>query len=78
MTITLLVNGREVADHPMAGGTQTYQWLVPATQWKTGMNRVGLRVSSAVTPAAIGMSDDQRSLGLALRRLDLALVEPLP
>ncbi len=78
VTITLLVNGREVADHPMAGGTQTYQWLVPATQWKTGMNRVGLRVSSAVTPAAIGVSDEQRSLGLALRRLDLALVDPLP
>jgi hypothetical protein len=78
VTITLLVNGRAVADHPMAGGTQTYQWLVPATRWKTGMNRVGLRVSSAVTPAAIGTSDDQRSLGLALRRLDLALVDPLP
>ncbi len=78
VTLMLLVNGREVADHPMAGGTHTYQWLVPATQWKSGMNRVGLRVSSAVTPAAIGMSDDQRSLGLALRRLDLALVDPLP
>lgn len=78
VTITLLVNGRDVADHPMAGGPQTYQWLVPAAQWKTGMNRLGLRVSSAVTPAAIGTGDDQRSLGLALRRLELTLVDPLP
>lgn len=78
VTITLVVNAEELPAQLMSAGTQTYQWLVPAGPWKTGMNRIGLRVSSAVTPAALGLSDDQRSLGLVLRRFDLALVDPLP
>jgi hypothetical protein len=32
-------------------------------------------VSSAVSPAALGLSDDQRSLGIAVRRLEFSLVE---
>ena len=75
VTITLLVNGQALAVQPMARGTQTHRWLVPAARWKTGMNRVGLRVSSAVSPAALGLSDDQRSLGIAVRRLEFSLVE---
>ena len=75
VTITLLVNGQALAVQPMVRGTQTHRWLVPAARWKTGMNRVGLRVSSAVSPAALGLSDDQRSLGIAVRRLEFALVE---
>ena len=64
-----------LAVQPMARGTQTHRWLVPAARWKTGMNRVGLRVSAAVSPAALGLSDDQRSLGIAVRRLEFALVD---
>ena len=75
VTITLLVNGQALAVQPMVRGTQIHRWLVPAATWKTGMNRVGLRVSSAVSPAALGLSDDQRSLGIAVRRLEFALVE---
>ncbi|MEO2197854.1 MAG: hypothetical protein ABGY72_17440 [bacterium] len=75
VTITLVVNGQALDVQPMARGTQTHRWLVPAVRWKTGMNRVGLRVSSAVSPAALGLSDDQRSLGIAVRRLEFALVE---
>ena len=75
VTIALVVNGQALAVQPMARGTQTHRWLVPAARWKTGMNRVGLRVSSAVSPAALGLSDDQRSLGIGVRRLEFALVE---
>jgi hypothetical protein len=73
VTITLVVNGQALAVQPMVRGT--HRWLVPAARWKTGMNRVGLRVSSAVSPAALGLSDDQRSLGIAVRRLEFSLVE---
>ncbi|MEO2194464.1 MAG: hypothetical protein ABGY72_00030, partial [bacterium] len=75
VTITLVVNAQALAVQPMARGTQTHRWLVPAARWKTGMNRVGLRVSAAVSPAALGLSDDQRSLGIAVRRLEFALVD---
>ena len=78
VTLTLLVNGEELTALPMSSGSRAYQWLVPADRWTLGMNRLGLRVSSAVSPAALGQSDDQRSLGLALRRLELALVDPRP
>ena len=74
-TLTLVVNGASLDPVVMTGGVQTYAWQVPATIWKTGMNRVGLRLSEAVSPAALGLSDDQRLLGMALRRLELSLAE---
>jgi len=47
----------------------------PGGAWKTGMNRVGLRVLETVSPAVLGISDDQRVLGFALRRLQLTRLE---
>jgi hypothetical protein len=75
VTLTLLVNGTPLPSMTMGRDVQTYAWQVPAEVWKTGMNRVGLRVSAAVSPSSLGISTDQRILGLALRRLELTLLE---
>ena len=75
VTLTLVVNGAAQDPVVMTRDVQTYAWQVPAAIWKTGMNRVGLRVSEAVSPAALGLSVDQRLLGMALRRLELNLTE---
>ena len=74
-TLTLVVNGAALDAVVMTRDVQTYAWQVPAGIWKTGMNRVGLRVSEAVSPGELGLSDDQRLLGVALRRLELNLAE---
>ena len=75
VTLTLVVNGAALEPVLMTRDVQTYAWQAPAAIWKTGMNRVGLRVSEAVSPAELGLSDDQRLLGMALRRLELHLTE---
>ena len=73
VTTTLVVNGTPFPSLEMARDVRTYVWRVPAAAWKTGMNRVGLRVSDAVSPSALGIGDDDRILGIALRRLELTL-----
>ncbi len=71
VSLTLVVNGEERASEDVAGAEGTYTWFVPGGVWTTGMNRIGLRVSAVSKPAALGLSDDDRILGLALRRLTL-------
>ena len=75
VTLTLVVNGTEMSPVAMTRDPQAYAWPVPRTVWKTGMNRLGLRVSEAVSPATLGISADRRSLGFALRRLQLTRLE---
>ena len=75
VTLTLVVNGAEMTAQTMTRDVRTYTWPVSGGAWKTGMNRVGLRVSETVSPAALGISDDQRVLGFALRRLQLTRLE---
>ena len=75
VSLTLVVNGAEMTAQTMTRDIRTYTWPVPGSAWKTGMNRVGLRVSETVSPAALGISDDQRVLGFALRRLQLTRLE---
>ena len=75
VTVTLVVNDAELPPQVMGRDIQTYAWRVPAMAWKTGMNRVGLRVSAAVSPSVLGLSDDARTLGMSLRRLALTLLE---
>ena len=75
VTLTLVVNGAEMTAQTMTRDVRTYTWPVSGGAWKIGMNRVGLRVSETVSPAALGISDDQRVLGFALRRLQLTRLE---
>jgi len=75
VAVTLEVNGDEMSPLEMVGAAQTYAWRVPRSSWKTGMNQVRFRVSDAVSPAAFGPSDDRRTLGLGVRRLELTLLE---
>ncbi len=75
VTVTVLVNGAEMTPLTMTRDVATYGWSVPPAAWKIGMNRLGLRVSAAVSPATLGLSDDSRSLGVALRRLQLTRLE---
>ena len=76
VSLTLLVNGNELAPVEMAPGVQRYQWSAPARVWRPGMNRLEMRLSASVNPAELGTSDDRRNLGLALRELGLRLEDP--
>lgn len=75
VTVTVVVNGNEMTPLTMARDVGTYAWSVPQIAWKTGMNRLRLRASAAVSPADLGLSDDTRVLGVALRRLQLSRLE---
>ena len=55
----------------MEGGEGVYRWEVPITRWRVGMNHLTWQLSAAVRPAALGVSDDQRDLGMSVRALRL-------
>ena len=73
-TLSLQVNDAQFAAHAMEPGSQVYSWLVPASVWKAGANRLTLGVSHLTSPAADGQSDDTRLLGAAVGMIRLELL----
>ena len=72
-TVTLKVNNVfESAPVAMSPGMALYEWVVPAASWVVGTNEILFRVSRTRRPGD-DQSGDQRTLGLALQRLDLEL-----
>jgi hypothetical protein len=76
-TIALRVNGAGTQAHDLSAGWADYQWIVPAAMWKVGVNDVRIVTPRVEIPAAFGLSQDERPLGVALRQLTLepALLE---
>ncbi len=66
----LRVNGESLGERLLVGGTQPYQWRVPAPLWVDGTNELVLDVSRAVRPADAGGSDT-RELGVAVSAIRL-------
>ena len=73
-TLSLQVNDQQFAAYAMEPGNRVYSWLVPATVWKAGANRLRLGVSQLTSPAADGQSADTRLLGAAVRMIRLELL----
>lgn len=74
VTIGLKVNSQSVVGRPMKSGWDTYEWTVPAEAWHEGFNRLAVTTSHLASPAAVGMSSDSRSLGIAVSDLSLRLI----
>jgi MFS family permease len=49
-TAELIVNGSSMGSRPYQAGWSTVTWASPGTAWRTGVNRVVLRVQSAALP----------------------------
>jgi hypothetical protein len=73
-TLSLQVNDEQFAAYALEPGNQVYSWLVPATVWKAGANRLRLGVSHLTSPAADGQSDDTRLLGAIVWMIRLELL----
>ena len=75
ITIGLKVNSQILSGQPMKSGWNIYEWTVPAEAWHEGFNRLAVTTSHLASPAAIGLSSDSRSLGIAVSDLLLRLIK---
>jgi hypothetical protein len=62
----LSVNDIPVGRQALRPGVHTYRWVVPGDAWREGMNLVTLGSSAMVRPSDVGVSRDDRELGLAV------------
>jgi transmembrane protein TMEM260 (protein O-mannosyltransferase) len=74
IAIGLNVNSQTFSGQSMKSGWDIYQWTVPGEAWHEGFNRLAVTTSHLASPAAIGLSSDSRSLGLAVSDLSLRLI----
>lgn len=72
--IAFAVNACEFPRQPMPPGQGDYQWLVPATCWRSGANQLWIEVTPLVSPATLSGSPDLRQLGARVGALRLARV----
>ena len=67
--IQLEVNGHMLEPHEISRNWTTYEWTIPASSVRQGMNRVSLHVS----PVGVGPADASRPQGIRVRDIGLAL-----
>ncbi|HEU4938686.1 MAG TPA: DUF2723 domain-containing protein [Vicinamibacterales bacterium] len=72
-SIGLKVNGETLPARPMQSRVGAYEWSVPAEMWHQGFNRLALTASTLASPAAVGLSSDTRTLGIAVSDVSLRL-----
>lgn len=72
--IGLTVNAATLPPQPMTNASSVYEWTVPADVWHSGFNRLVVSSSTIASPAAVGVSSDTRSLGVAVSELSLHLI----
>lgn len=72
--IAFAVNACEFPKQPMPPGQGDYEWLVPATCWRSGANQLWIEVTPLVSPATLTGSPDTRQLGARVGALRLARV----
>ncbi len=68
-TVSLVVNGVDAGTLSMLDVHGPYRWTIPAANMRAGMNRLSLRTSLVVQPAAPGTDGDTRTLGLLVREV---------
>lgn len=69
---TLLVNGEPVGTEVFDTNRRQAHWIVPQAQWnRRSPGILSLELPDAISPAALGLSADQRLLGLRLYRVTL-------
>jgi hypothetical protein len=70
-TIDVVVNGATLGSTPIEPSLHSYDWTVPAGALRAGYNTIDLIGPAPATPRSLGMGDDDRALGLAVRSLRL-------
>jgi hypothetical protein len=73
-SIGVKINSHTLSGQSMKSGWNIYEWTVPADVWHEGFNRLAVTTSHLASPAAIGLSSDSRSLGIAVSDLSLRLI----
>jgi hypothetical protein len=71
--MTLVVNGVRQATLPMNLDWQRFEWTLPPSALSKGFNRIVIESSTAASPAALHLSGDTRTLGLAVSEVTLSL-----
>jgi hypothetical protein len=72
-SIGLKVNGETLPARPMQSGVSPYEWSVPPEMWHQGFNRLAITASNLASPAAVRLSSDTRTLGIAVSDVSLRL-----
>jgi len=71
--MTLVVNGVRQATLPMNLEWHLYEWTLPASALSKGFNRILIESSTAASPAALHLSGDTRTLGVAVSEVTLSI-----
>jgi len=75
-SIALSINGADLPARTMSNDWAAYEWNVDERYWFAGFNRVTINVSKVVSPAEVGVSSDNRPLGIAVRSVEAVRAEP--
>jgi hypothetical protein len=71
-TVRLKINDLDLGARTIAAGWSDSTWEVPSSFWKPGINHLVIVVPQVITPDAVGLGPDTRTLGVAVRQLTLA------
>jgi hypothetical protein len=69
--LTLSVNGADLGSRLVPSGAAALSWIVPADRWREGLNELQLDVKGATRPSDVGLSRDQRLLGVSVTSIEL-------
>ncbi len=69
--IEVVVNGEPVARFELSRGLRQYTVPIPATHLVAGVNRLQLRYAWIASPRSLGLSNDERLLGVQFDRIRL-------
>lgn len=72
--VEVVINGTKIADWQVAGLTD-YAAIIPADIAASGRLQVELRIPKATSPAKLGLSEDDRILGVSISEIK---IEPAP
>jgi mannosyltransferase len=67
--VSWLLNDGPIGEFDVAGGWQTQSMDLSVAAWHDGVNLLEVRLTAAASPASLGLSDDPRVLGAAVRAI---------
>jgi hypothetical protein len=68
--VTLSVNGVNLGARPVPSSPTSLSWDVAADRWRQGLNELELAVKDAARPSDVGLSHDQRLLGVLVTSIE--------
>jgi hypothetical protein len=74
--MTITINGHRFEPRPLPADRTTLSWNVPLADLRAGLNELVWDVAGATSPRAIGLSPDNRVLGVSVSRIELAATHP--